>query len=45
MTNIDGLNLVHRRRKRMKNDKLEEQLHENPQVRTLIEKNEGTSRE
>ena len=45
MTNIEGLNLVHQRRKKMKNDKLEEHLHENHRVRTLIEKNEGTSHE
>ena len=32
-------------KQRMKNEKLEEHLHENHRVRTLIEKNEGTSRE
>ena len=34
-----------REEKRMKNNKLEEQLHENHRVSTLIEKNEGASRE
>ena len=46
VTSIEGLNLVHRRRKRTKNNKLEAPLvssWQNHRIRTLKEKNEETS--
>ena len=45
LCSIPKLELNPSGKKRMKNDKLEEHLNENHRVRTLIEKNEGTSRE